>query len=116
MTLAELRISSDAGIVIAQAGGEIDMSNAGSVREATWRAMPIDALGLILDLTDTEYLDSAGIHLIFGLRESLRDRGQSLWLVIPADSMIHDAMRLAGVGEHLTVYATLIEAQEAATV
>jgi anti-anti-sigma regulatory factor len=43
-----------------------------------------------------EYLDSAGIYVIHGMRSSLQARGQSLILVIPPSSPVHDALRLSG--------------------
>jgi anti-anti-sigma factor len=51
----------------------------------------------VLDLSAVEYLDSAGIYVIFGMRASLQARGQSLVLVIPPQSPVHDALRLSGV-------------------
>lgn len=114
MSLTELRISEHDDIVVARAVGEIDMVNAAKLHAATVRGTRNEAAGLILDLTGTDYLDSAGIRLIYNLRESLSTRGQGLWLVIPADSMIHDTLRLAGVGQHFQVTDTLDQALEAA--
>jgi len=59
-------------------------------------AMPSDARGVVLDLSAVEYLDSAGIYVIHGMRASLQARGQRLLLVIPADSPVHDTLRLSG--------------------
>ena len=43
-----------------------------------------------------EYLDSAGIYVIYGMRASLQARGQAMILVIPSSSPVHDSLRLAG--------------------
>lgn len=51
---------------------------------------------MILDLSGLDYLDSAGIYVIYGMRASLQARGQSLILVIPPASPVHDSLRLAG--------------------
>jgi anti-anti-sigma factor len=50
------------GRVVLAAAGEIDMSNAGQLRDA------LDKAGdgpLIVDLTSCEYLDSAGLTVLF---------------------------------------------------
>lgn len=113
MRLADLQISVQDGAVTARLSGEIDMSNAAELAAAITRMTPNDALGLALDLTDVDYLDSAGVHLMYRLRESLQARGQALRLVIPDSSLVADAMRLAGVTDHIETAATLDEALEA---
>ena len=58
-------------------------------------------------MSDVDYLDSGGIHMLYRLRESLRARGQSLAIVVPAVSPVIDAMRLAGIERHLELAETL---------
>ena len=89
------------------------MSNAAELRTAITVEIPNGALALVLDLTDVDYLDSAGIHLLYRLRESLRVRGQSFKLVIPGGSVVHDALRLAGVQRYLEVYESPEDAMRA---
>jgi anti-anti-sigma factor len=50
----------------------------------------------VLDLSDVDYLDSAGIHFVFTLRENVRTRGQEMRMVVPTSSPVNDALRLAG--------------------
>jgi anti-anti-sigma factor len=66
-------------------------------------------LGVVLDLSAVDYIDSAGIHLVYRLGESLRARGQTLRIVIPPESPASDALRLAGVKRHVDVVAELDE-------
>jgi anti-sigma B factor antagonist len=113
MTLADLQISTQDGVATARLTGEIDMSNAAGLLQAITKATPNDALGLALDLTDVDYLDSAGIHLLYRLRESLINRGQALRLVIPEASLVTDTLRLAGVRDHMDIVPTLDEAVQA---
>jgi anti-sigma B factor antagonist len=97
MRLADLSIETRGPVVVARLRGDVDMSNAGQLRDELNAATRNDALGLVLDLSEVEYLDSAGIHLIHRLRDGLRTRGQQLRLVIPADSLVNDTLRLAGL-------------------
>lgn len=100
MRLADLQLSLRDGAVIARLTGEIDMSNAGELREAITDYTPNDSVGVVLDLTWVDYVDSAGIHMLYRLGESLRQRGLALRIVIPPDSVASDALRLAGIKRH----------------
>jgi anti-sigma B factor antagonist len=97
LPLADVSFSSDGNIVVASLRGEIDMSNAGELGDTIGRALTNDALALVLDLTGVEYLDSAGIHVIYELHERLRTRGQDIRVVIAPDALIGEALRLADV-------------------
>ena len=96
MTLADVQITLASSALIAHVTGELDMSNAEDVGATVVGATPSEAQGVILDLSGLDYLDSAGIYVIYGMRASLQARGQSLILVIPPASPVHDSLRLAG--------------------
>ena len=99
MNIADVQFSDHERVLVARLSGEVDLSNAGSIESAIAEATPNQALAVILDVGALDYLDSAGIHLIYKLREKLRARGQALRLVIPAESPSNDALRLAGVSQ-----------------
>jgi anti-anti-sigma factor len=95
--IADLNIETRGPVVVARLRGDVDMSNAGQLRDELNAATRNDALGLVLDLSEVAYLDSAGIHMIHRLRDGLHTHGQKLRLVIPADSPVNDTLRLAGL-------------------
>jgi anti-sigma B factor antagonist len=95
--LADLRFEQANSVVVARLAGDVDMSNARDVGSALDRAITNDKLALIIDLTDVDYFDSAGIHLVFDLRERLRVRGLQLRLVVPDGSTARSSLDLAGV-------------------
>jgi anti-sigma B factor antagonist len=105
--LADVQFSDHQRVVVARLTGEVDLSNAGSIENAIAEATPNHALGLILDVSALDYLDSAGIHLVYKLRGKLRARSQILWLVIPPDSPANDALRLAGVSRNIDTAESL---------
>lgn len=107
MRIADLQFDFRDGVVIARLKGELDMSNAADLRAAIAEATPNDAMGVVLDLSEVTYVDSAGIHLLYRLGENLRDRGQTLRVVIPADSAANDTLRLAGIKRHVDVVEEL---------
>jgi anti-anti-sigma factor len=96
MSLADVQISQAPRAAVARLSGEVDMSNAEEIGATVIGATASDSRGVVLDLTAVDYLDSAGIYVIHGMRASLEARGQRLLLVIPADSPVHDALRLSG--------------------
>lgn len=110
MRLADVQFDSHERAVVARITGEVDLSNAHEIRGALTAAIPSDSLALVLELTDVEHLDSAGIQLLYRLREDLRARGQSLRLVIPRRSAAHDALRLAGVSGHIQLAESVDDA------
>jgi anti-sigma B factor antagonist len=110
MNLGDVQIKAQDEIVVAQLTGEIDMSNAAAIGQAIARSISHEAPGLVLDLTELDYLDSAGIQLIYQLREELSARAQRLTLVIPEDSPPADALRLAGISTHMRTRRTVEEA------
>ena len=67
MTGELLRVDiEDAGAVrIARVIGEVDISNAGTLQERLMEAGSPEAAAVVVDLTKTEYLDSAGIRTLF---------------------------------------------------
>jgi anti-anti-sigma factor len=111
--LADLRVEQAGSVVVARLVGDVDMSNARDVGAALDRAITNDKLALVLDLADVDYFDSAGIHLIFDLRERLRVRGLALRLVVPEGSTARSSLRLAGVLQTVDVDPSLPAALQA---
>lgn len=107
MNLADLQISLQDSMVVAELTGEVDLSNARSIQEAIIVATPNTATTVVIDLSRLEYLDSAGIQLVYQLREKLQVRGQTLRLVIPDESAAADALTLAGVRAHLDIFGSV---------
>ena len=100
-----LQISSHGDVVVAGLSGEIDLSNAKLIGARAAGALANDAVGLVLDLSETTYLDSSGVHLVFDLAERLTSRQQRLVLVVPEGSRIRRVLDLVNV-EALVPVAT----------
>jgi anti-sigma B factor antagonist len=96
--LARLETRSEGGAIVANVAGELDISNASDLGSALESAVPQRALGLVLDLSDTTYIDSAGIHLLFRLGGRLTRRRQQLRVVVPDRAPIRKIVNLAGLG------------------
>ena len=108
--LADLRFEALDRVVVARLEGEIDMSNASELGTAITARVPSDALAVVLDLGAVDYLDSAGIHIVFELRERLTRRGQEMRLVVAPDSLIAAAIEYAGVAGTIETAETVQDA------
>jgi anti-anti-sigma factor len=111
--LASLHLELGSDTPVARLVGEVDASNAGGFTTELKASMPNTAIGLVLDLTETTYIDSSGLHLIFDLAESLRRRQQTLQLVVPRDTFVADVMAAVSLAGIAGVSSTLPEALEA---
>jgi anti-anti-sigma factor len=107
--LALLDLTGD-DVIVARLSGEVDLSNASEVGDQLSTGVPNTALGLVLDLTATTYLDSSGVHLVFDLAERLRTRQQQLRVVVPAGAPIRRVLRIVELDESVPVMAGVDEA------
>jgi anti-anti-sigma factor len=79
--------------------GEVDLSNAEHVRAEIIASVPAGAHGLVLDLTETTYLDSSGIRLLFDLAERLQTRRLRLALVVTEAALVRRVLVLTKLDE-----------------
>jgi len=105
--LADVAFEDVEGIAVARVRGEVDMSNATDVGTTLQEAIGHVSAGLVLDFSETNYLDSAGLHFVFDLGKRLRDRGQRLELVVPPDSPVESVLRIVNVQSLATVSPNL---------
>jgi anti-anti-sigma factor len=97
MSLPDLEVRTEGRMLVAAVKGEIDMSNADGLGSAISRQISNDALGLVLDLSGVEYLDSAALQMLFEVRRHLATRGQAMRLVVPAGAMIAPALEIVDI-------------------
>jgi anti-sigma B factor antagonist len=108
--LSDVRFETIDRVMVARLQGEIDMSNATELGAAITARVPTDALAVVLDLGAVDYVDSAGIHVVFELRDRLRRRGQEIRLVVAPDSPIATALHYADVQGTIGAADTLQDA------
>ena len=95
--LADVQFEDHDGNPVARVRGEIDLSNVDLVGTTLQKSVEQEAAGLVVDFTDTRYLDSAGLQFIFDLGKRLRDRGQRLYLVVPESSPVQAVLGYVNV-------------------
>lgn len=96
--------------VVVKLAGEVDVTNAEYVREEITAAVSNDTHAVVIDLSDTQYLDSAAIELLFELSRRLGRRRQELRLVVPQGSPLSRVLTLTDVGSVAPVHLDLAAA------
>jgi anti-anti-sigma factor len=95
--LADLAIERRDRLVLATLSGEIDLSNAADVRRELTEALESEDAALVLDLTPTTFVDSAGLQVIFELQTLLREHRQDFHLVVPPHGQPWRTLDVVGV-------------------
>ena len=108
--LARVLVDRAASVPVAVLDGEIDASNVAEVSAELRAVVDNRANGLVVDLTQTSYLDSAGINLLFALGDELRTRQQTLRLVVAPASSIARMPSITSLDRAHPTYATTAEA------
>ena len=111
--LAEVREEWHGDVPVGAIHGEIDASNVAEVGVALRGLVSNQSTVLVIDLSATTYLDSAGINLLFALRDELRSRQLTLRLVIPPATSISRMLTITGLDRVCPSYPTLAEAVSA---
>jgi anti-anti-sigma factor len=104
---AQIAVERHGGTVVARLGGEVDMTNAGRVRDRLLDSIPNDAGSLVVDLSGCRYLDSAAIEVVFDLARRLRRRRQHLRLVLPPSSPLMRVLELTDVNSAAPLHESL---------
>jgi anti-anti-sigma factor len=112
--LATLQMNSaNSETPVARLVGEVDASNAPGFTNELKDGVPNIAIGLVLDLTETTYIDSSGLHMIVELGDALRRRQQTLQLVVAPDTFVEDVLAAVNLTAAVRISPTLPEALEA---
>lgn len=109
---ARMTVEGDGGVLTARITGEIDLSNASELEETIVDAVPNTAIGMVVDLSGVEYLDSAGVRMLVHLVERFRWRQQIMRAAAPDGSRVRGVLSMAGADGVIAVDATVSDARE----
>ena len=111
--LARLRVERHGETALARIAGEVDSSNVGDLSQRLLAAVPNQARALVLDLSETSYIDSTGISLIFDAAARLRNRRQELRLVVTPRSFVGEVLAAVSMEQSVAIDPALDEALRA---
>lgn len=110
--LARIAVHDEDDLRVVEVAGELDASNSEDVRASAVDDVANSAHGLVFDFRRLDYIDSAGIALVFEVGERLTRRGQKLALVVPPAALIRRALEVTGIDEVAPIVPTLEAARE----
>lgn len=100
------------GDAVAYVHGEVDISNVDDISKALEAACDARRGRCFVDLTNTTYLDSSGIRILFTLAARLRTRRQELHVVVPEDGLTRRVLELTDLPRMIPTSSSLAEAAE----
>ena len=108
--LAHVHLDTIEDVPVARLDGDIDISNAQDLGDALAASVSSHALGLVVDLSELDYLDSAGVHLLLDLAGRLRTRRQELRVVAPADAPLRTVLDITAVDKRVPLHERVADA------
>lgn len=95
--ISTIQIRSQHGVIVATLPPETDLNNIQDVRTQLIASLHASATALIIDLSNSTYLDSKGIRLLMELEQHLQTSQQPFRLVVPLESHLARLLDIAGV-------------------
>jgi anti-sigma B factor antagonist len=94
---------------VVTASGEVDLTNADGLREALLSALDARARGLVVDMTQTTFLDSAGVTALVRASRRAAATDATLRLAVTAPAVLR-VLNLVGIDQLIRVYPGVNEA------
>jgi anti-anti-sigma factor len=92
-------------IVVARLTGELDIAAAESTGRRIAEAVPSSARGVVVDMTDLEFIDSSGVSMLFTLARRVGSRRQELRVVAPAGKPVARVLQIVEFERAAPVHA-----------
>jgi anti-sigma B factor antagonist len=97
------------GVPVVAAPEEIDITNAPDLRSALLAAAACGHGSLVVDMTRTQFCDSAGLHTLVAAHKRAQADGGAMLLVIPAPAVLR-VFAITGVDRVIPSFTSLDEA------
>jgi anti-sigma B factor antagonist len=112
MSITDFRLTptplGDDGAVVA-VRGEVDLFTAPELKKSIGTAIEEGRVRIVVDLTETTFLDSSGLGVLVGALQRLRDRDGAL-SIVNVDPAIARTLSITGLDQILAIRPTRDEA------
>jgi anti-anti-sigma factor len=108
--LGQVRGEDLEGMFIVHLRGEVDISNIEEIQGALESVVPDTVAAVVIDLTETTFLGSPGVRLLFALIDRLHTRRRHVRVVAPSGGGVRAVLEVAGFPQVLPVTRTVEEA------
>ena len=96
-------------VPVVAAPAELDITNAEGLRSALLKAAAAGPGTLVVDMTQTRFCDSSGLHALVAAHKSARAEGREVLLVIPGAAVLR-VFAITGMDQVIPNFASLDEA------
>jgi anti-sigma B factor antagonist len=101
-------------VYVVRVAGEVDMSHEEELRGELRNAVASDAAGIVVDLTECEFIDSSGVRALLLSREAQNSNEGSEHLAVAASSeQILRILSVMGIDRVIPIRPTIEEAASA---
>jgi len=83
--------------------GEVDVANAGQVRNSALKLMSTGIKHLVVDLNATEYMDSTGLGTLVGLLKRMKESGGEVVIAV-AQPRVKRLFEITGLTQVFRIY------------
>jgi anti-anti-sigma factor len=97
-------------VVVARLTGELDIAGAEATGRRIAEAVPSSARGVVVDMTELEFIDSSGVSMLFGLARRVGSRRQELRVVAPAGRPVARVLDIVEFDRAAPVHADVTSA------
>ena len=97
------------GVPVVTAPEEIDIMNAQALRSALVKAAANGSGTLVVDMTQTQFCDSSGLHALIAAHRRAEAEGREVLLVIPGTAILR-VFALTGMDRVIPSFTSLAEA------
>jgi anti-anti-sigma factor len=102
-TLCRVEIERVREVSVAHLAGEVDVSNVAFIEQELEEAAARDRL-FVVDLSRTDYFDSAGIRMLFTLAARMSNRRQQLRVIVPPGAVVRRVLEITDFVRAVPVY------------
>ncbi|MDZ7377588.1 MAG: STAS domain-containing protein [candidate division KSB1 bacterium] len=106
----EIEIARSNHINIVKATGRIDSFTAPRLAEAFRQLLDEHRFNLIFDMTNIDYISSAGLRVMIDVQKTCRQEQKGELVLVGVQKRSYEALELAGFGRLLKCYQTLDQA------
>jgi anti-sigma B factor antagonist len=107
---AEVEFDHRDSIGIVRLSGDVDITQAGVLREQLLGAVRNEDVGLVVDLTHARYVDSVGVSVLFELAERLAGRQLRFAVVVPQEGLVQRVLAIVDLHSVAEIHPELEDA------
>jgi anti-anti-sigma factor len=96
--LTQVEIEQRDDVVVARLTGELDISVAESTGRKIAEAVPSSARGVVVDMSELEFMDSSGVSMLFALARQVGSHRQQLVVVAPTGKPVSRVLEIVEFG------------------